>query len=121
MLKWDSLIDVLEDIRRTKGLSQAEAARSLGVTSSTLSRYEAKDPNMRRVPPHDVVERWAGIFGLEVRYSLVPKIHSGADPRVRGLQVMAELLASLDDEDGEAVVATLELIAAGVAAKAAKH
>lgn len=56
----------IKDIRTRKGLTQAEVASSLGVSSVVYSRYETGS----RQPSIDILIQLADIFGVTVDYLL---------------------------------------------------
>ena len=60
----------IKDIRARKGLTQAEVASALGVSSVVYSRYETGS----RQPSIDMLVQMADIFGVTVDYLLGRKI-----------------------------------------------
>lgn len=56
----------IKDIRTRKGLTQAEVASALGVSSVVYSRYETGS----RQPSIDILIQLADIFGVTVDYLL---------------------------------------------------
>lgn len=60
----------IKDIRVRKGLTQAEVAGALGVSSVVYSRYETGS----RQPSIDMLVQMADIFGVTVDYLLGRKI-----------------------------------------------
>lgn len=56
----------IKDIRIRKGLTQAEVATAIGVSSVVYSRYETGS----RQPSVDVLVQMADIFGVTVDYLL---------------------------------------------------
>lgn len=56
----------IKDIRIRKGLTQAEVATAMGVSSVVYSRYETG----KRQPPIEVLIQMADIFGVTVDYLL---------------------------------------------------
>lgn len=56
----------IKDIRTRKGLTQAEVASALGVSSVVYSRYETGS----RQPSIDILLQLADIFGVTVDYLL---------------------------------------------------
>jgi len=57
------IFDSLIQIRKDKKVSQVELAKSIGVTRTTLSRYESK----QRVISLDLTKEYAEYFGYEIR------------------------------------------------------
>ena len=60
----------IKDIRTRKGLTQAEVASALGVSSVVYSRYETGS----RQPSIDMLVQMADIFGVTVDYLLGRRI-----------------------------------------------
>lgn len=60
----------IKDIRARKGLTQAEVASALGVSSVVYSRYETGS----RQPSIDMLVQMADIFGVTVDYLLGRRI-----------------------------------------------
>ena len=60
----------IKDIRVRKGLTQAEAASALGVSSVVYSRYETGS----RQPSIDMLVQMADVFGVTVDYLLGRRI-----------------------------------------------
>jgi transcriptional regulator with XRE-family HTH domain len=69
---------LLAEIHRESGLSQAELARRSGVTRSVLSAYARG----RRQPGVDALARIAAAAGLEVRIARCPGQQSSAAERM---------------------------------------
>jgi transcriptional regulator with XRE-family HTH domain len=56
----------LIQIRRMKSVFQKDLLSDLGVTATTLSRYESG----KRKMPHDMLEKYADSLGYELRLML---------------------------------------------------
>lgn len=62
----DAFKDRLRELRKLKGLSQAETARRLNINRITYSQYEMG----RRHPDYDTLNKIADFFGTSVDYLL---------------------------------------------------
>lgn len=71
----DAAADLIGQIRRRAGLSQAELARRAGMARSVVNAYE----HGRRQPGADALARLAGAAGLELR--LAPAVRRLDDER----------------------------------------
>jgi transcriptional regulator with XRE-family HTH domain len=80
--------DLIAQIRRTSGLSQAELARRSGLQSSVLSAYE----HGRRQPSVSALARIARAAGLELAVSRL----SDADALERSGRVLIDVLELAD-------------------------
>jgi transcriptional regulator with XRE-family HTH domain len=80
--------DLITQIRRTSGLSQAEIARRSGLQSSVLSAYE----HGRRQPSVSALARIARAAGLEVAISPL----SDADALERSGRILVDVLELAD-------------------------
>jgi transcriptional regulator with XRE-family HTH domain len=80
--------DLIAQIRRTSGLSQAELARRSGLQSSVLSAYE----HGRRQPSVSALARIARAAGLELAVSQL----SDADALERSGRVLVDVLELAD-------------------------
>ena len=60
------LVDNIKKVRLARGMTQAEAAELLGISSSVYSRYETG----KRVPPLDMFEKMVDIFDVPSDYLL---------------------------------------------------
>jgi transcriptional regulator with XRE-family HTH domain len=80
--------DLIAQIRRTSGLSQAELARRSGLQSSVLSAYE----HGRRQPSVSALARIARAAGLELTISSL----SDADALERSGKVLIDVLELAD-------------------------
>ncbi|MBC8570603.1 helix-turn-helix domain-containing protein [Zongyangia hominis] len=99
--------DTLRALRQNKGMTQAQLARRLGVSSSTVGMYEQG----RRVPHSEMLGKIASLFGVSVDYLLGEHPISGTmelrdlAPQVRRLLLQNEGLMfngtplSADDVD----------------------
>jgi transcriptional regulator with XRE-family HTH domain len=54
----------LKKLRKSRGLSQEQLAKTLKVTKSMISDYE----NSMRLPPHNVILMLATIFNVSIDY-----------------------------------------------------
>lgn len=68
----------IEYLRRKKGLSQAELARLLHISPSTIGMYEQG----RREPPINILIALSEEFGVTIDYIVTGKVCTLADPRL---------------------------------------
>ncbi len=61
--------DRIKQLRKEKGISQRDMAKSLGINVSTYSNYE----NNHREPSSEIIEKVSKILGVSVQDLLVPK------------------------------------------------
>ncbi|HEY7933557.1 MAG TPA: helix-turn-helix transcriptional regulator [Solirubrobacteraceae bacterium] len=80
--------DLIAQIRRTSGLSQAELARRSGLQSSVLSAYE----HGRRQPSVSALARVARAAGLELEISAL----SDSDALERSGEILVQVLDLAD-------------------------
>lgn len=66
----DAFKDRLRELRKSKGLSQAETARRLNINRITYSQYEMG----RRHPDYETLNKIADFFGTSVDYLLGRKL-----------------------------------------------
>lgn len=55
---------ILKDLRHSRGLSQAEMAKLLGVSKSAISMYELGE----RAPYYDILQKYGEIFNVDYNY-----------------------------------------------------
>lgn len=68
----------IESLRRKKGWSQAELARRLHISPSTVGMYEQG----RREPSIDILVAMSEEFGVTIDYLVTGKICTLTDPRL---------------------------------------
>lgn len=84
---------ILRELRTKKKWTQARLAKSLGVTATTISKYEANEV----APPFDKMRTIAVIFNvsLDELFGVEPKgkmsLHGLSDEQIAILQELAEL------------------------------
>ena len=60
------LKEKLLNLRSKKGLTQKQVAEALGITISTMTRYE----NGERIPKRDILEKFAEFYDVDLDYLL---------------------------------------------------
>ena len=84
---------ILRDLRTKKKWTQVRLAKSLGVTATTISKYEANEI----APPFDKIRTIAVIFNvsLDELFGVQPRgtlsLHGLSDEQIAILQELAEL------------------------------
>ena len=68
----------IESLRREKGWSQAELAKRLNISPSTIGMYEQG----RREPSIDVLVAMSEEFGVTIDYLITGKVCTLTDPRL---------------------------------------
>lgn len=58
----------LKAARINAGLKQAEAAEKLGVSISTLKKWESTDPEKRAYPKQPQIEKLCSLYGIPYDY-----------------------------------------------------
>lgn len=56
--------DILQELRKDKGLTQGDVAKALHVVTSTISNYE----NGTTQPESDMIEKLADFYGVNIDY-----------------------------------------------------
>ena len=78
------LSERIQDLRKQKGLTQAELAKKAGVSLTQMARYETKGIQ----PPANVLTKLATIFGTTVDYL----VHGATEDKAKAQLKDAELL-----------------------------
>lgn len=116
-MNWRQVAQVLRDLRKQANLTQKEVADKVGVDTSAVSRWESTEPQSWRAPPHDSMERWARMFGLEVWYTLLPARLGNAGARANAMRDAMLVISSASDEDVEAFARVCKMLAEAIEAR----
>ena len=94
----------IEDLRRRKGWSQAELARRLKISPSTVGMYEQG----RREPSIGILVDMSEEFGVTIDYLVTGKICTLTDPRL-GMQMghVTDAIATLEELSREDLLVLL--------------
>jgi transcriptional regulator with XRE-family HTH domain len=99
----------VKELRKRKGITQVELAKSLGVTQRGISYYENETDN----PSMDVIEKIARALGVSKRLLIeYDELHLTDEPKpIRSLQQKMKIIPKLPPEDQRYLVRTIEMLA----------
>ena len=105
----------LKEIRKSKGISQSQAARALNITQTTYNRYE----NGQRQIPNSILLAMADYFGVSADEILGRPGQQGQSdhPKTMESRIISECVDKMTKEDRERALSLMNAVYADYFAK----
>lgn len=98
------LSERIQDLRKQKGLTQAELAKKVGISLTQMARYETKGIQ----PPADTLTKLASIFGTTVDFMVNGATEEKAKASLKDSELLQQFkeVEQLNDKD-KGIIKTL--------------
>ncbi len=100
------LSERIQDLRKQKGLTQAELAKKVGISLTQMARYETKGIQ----PPADILMNLAAIFGTTVDFLVNGATEDKAKAQLKDTELLQQFkeVELLSDKDKNVVKTLIE-------------